>query len=162
MVKRISRVAVPAIMLVLVGVAVGPHVHVLFWSALLDRYPDTGVKFKACLRLGESEIGKDSLRNRLTSSNSVVRDLSVNTLASVEKPQAVAFLFGEVPEAYTDERIQILRGLEEFSNQYYWVMASLHYELKNKRNSPRVRTEILKVLRSIKAAESRISGDKGD
>jgi hypothetical protein len=137
-----------------IGALLGPRLHVLFWSAVLDWHPDVVVKNRACMRLGRSETGRDSLYNHLTSPNKVVRSLSVWTLASVESPDTAAFLFSRVPETNVDGRIDIVRGLSGFPLQYHWVLTVLRVELKNSKNSPRVKTEIAELLRSIKDAES--------
>ena len=143
-----------------IGALFGPQIHVLFWSAVLDWHPDFVAKNTACMRLERSEIGRDSLYNHLTSPDKTVRSLSVWTLASNERPDFAAFLFDRVPEASADERMDILSGLSGFPLQYSWMLEILRQELENKKNGPRVKAEISKLLRSIKEAESGIPGTR--
>ena len=144
----------------LIGALFGPRMHVWFWSAILERHPSLVTKNRACMRLAESEMGKDSLYNHLTSPNKAVRTLSAYTLASVEQPWIAASLFGRVPEAHVDERMDILAGLHDYARQNRWVLARLRLELKNNRNSPRVRSEVSTLLRSISEAGSFTPGTR--
>ena len=141
-----------------VGALFGPRIHVVLWSAILDWHPDVVLKNRACLRLKNSEIGKDSLYDHLASPNEVVRKLSVCALVNTEDSDAVALLLRRVPEARVDERIDILRALYDTPRQYSRVAGILHLELKNDKNSPRVKTEIAKLLRSIEDADRRLPG----
>lgn len=143
-----------------VGALFGPQMHVLYWSTVLDRNPSAEAKIRACWRLSENKIGRDSLYNHLKSRNKTVRSLSGWWLASVERPDVAAFLFTKVPKASETDKLDILRGMSGVPLEYSWMLASLRYELKNNKNSPRVKTEISELLRSMKEGESHLLGSQ--
>ena len=156
---RIKRPSIPILLVwmsgLFIGALFGPRIHVLYWSGVLDWYPGIVVKNRACMRLATSEMGSYSLYSRVTSPDKMVRGLSVWTLARTERPDFAVALFGRIPEARVDDRLDILAGLVDFPRQYQFLLDVLRLELENKKNSPLVKTEISELLRSIKEAEEK-------
>ena len=138
----------------IIGVVIGPRVHVMYWTAILDRYPNNWIKFKAAARLGESESGKDVLYSRLGAGSRAIREPSVYQLASTQKAVYVVDLFGKLPTDSLDDKLQVIRCLN-YGDDHMWVLCALTYEFKHTK-SQQLKEEIGKELRSVREADARI------
>ena len=134
----------------LVGVAIGPQVRIWCWTTVLDRCPSDRCKMRAAAALGESGTGREALKRRVLSPDSLVRELSVLELvgqAGLRGSTNTSDLLQVIPDSYTTERLRLLGSLD-YAAEHEYALGTLCYELKHEK-SPQVRAEARRILRSF-------------
>lgn len=79
--------------------------------------------------------------------------LSIEELASVQKPYDAAHLLGKVPNASIEERLAIISRLD-YGEEHRFVLNSLRYEYAHT-SDIRLKEQIDAVLRSLEGAGSK-------
>ncbi|MHB0997679.1 MAG: hypothetical protein ACYC27_00420 [Armatimonadota bacterium] len=150
-----KRITIYVVLGILIGAIIGPNIHVLYWTILLEKYPNDFIKSKAATRLGESEQGIQKLYDNLTSDNKAIRIIAAEELASDQKPYYVAHLLGKIPVTSIDERIQIIKRLD-YGYQHKFVLNALNYEISHTDNK-NLKSESEKVLQSLSEAGDEVT-----
>jgi hypothetical protein len=155
--SRPVRTALVLLMVFGAGVAVGPQVRLLYWTAVLDWHPSGWQKDLAAMRLGAyGPRGQMVLYRHIASPDEDISLCVVTELVNEDKgPQQLFDAYLWLPDGYVREKLLVLDSIDRHARQVHGhLIELLCTDLSHFEPQPQVQAKIRQVLRSYAAVNA--------